>query len=287
MSSFEIMGEQKEVELPQGVIRYRESGTGQPIVFIHGLLVNGDLWRKVVPLLAKNYRCIVPDWPLGAHEIPMKPEADLTPSGIATIIADFVQALELKDVTIVGNDTGGAISQLVIAEYPQYVERLVLFNCDAFEHFLPPLVAPFQLFGYAIPLLIGYLKLDQRLKQPLILRILAKKPIERAAIESYFQPVLSIKGIQHDVKKVLRGISNRYTKQAATTFPGFKKPVLVIWAKGDIFFSVKDGKRLVKTFPNARLELVKDSRTFISEDQPERLSELIEAFLAQFTLAQR
>lgn len=286
MSRFDSLGTLKEVELPQGKIRYREAGTGEPLLFVHGFLVNGDLWRKVVPILSKHYRCIAPDWPLGAHELPMNPDTDLTPTGIARIIASFIEALELRDVTIVGNDSGGAFSQVFIANYPQYAARLVLFNCDAFDNFPPFLLRPFKWFAYALPVLIQYLRLDSKLKRPIILWIVAKKVVEREAIDSYTQSLGKNRGVQHDVRKLLKGVSSRYTNEAAKTFPSFNKPVLIIWAPEDFFFPVKDGKRLANLFPKARLEFIKDSRTFISEDQPEKLAEHIKVFLAQNALTQ-
>src|SRR2546421_5884610 len=113
MSRSEALGEQREVELPQGTIRYRERGSGEPIVFVHGVLVNGDLWRGVAPLLAdRGYRCIVPDLPLGAHELAMHEDADLTPPGLARLVADFIGALGLDAPVIVANDTGGALTQI-------------------------------------------------------------------------------------------------------------------------------------------------------------------------------
>ena len=106
----------KEIRLPAGTIRYRDTGAGKPLVFVHGLLVDGTLWRKVTPLLEGEFRCVVPDLPLGSHRVPMSPDADLSPPGVARIVADFIAALELEDVTLVGNDTGGAICQLVATE---------------------------------------------------------------------------------------------------------------------------------------------------------------------------
>src|SRR6187401_2800525 len=103
MSISSQLGDQKEVTLPQGTIRYRERGNGDPIVFVHGLLVNGDLWRKVVPELAKDFRCITPDWPLGSHEVPMDRDADLTPPGLAKLIDEFLGELGLENVTLIGN----------------------------------------------------------------------------------------------------------------------------------------------------------------------------------------
>src|SRR5215217_1343427 len=113
MSISEALGQQHEVRLSQGTVHYRERGQGETIVFVHGLLVNGDLWRKVVPLLADRYRCITPDWPLGSHAEPLSPDADLTPPGLARLIADFLEKLDLHDATLVSNDTGTALTQLV------------------------------------------------------------------------------------------------------------------------------------------------------------------------------
>ena len=118
MSLSPKLGEQKVVRLPQGAIRYRERGRGTPLVFVHGVLVNGDLWRDVVPLLAVSSRCITPDWPLGAHEVPLEPTADLSTPGLAALVADFLAALGLRDVTLIGNDTGGAVCQLVVTSHP-------------------------------------------------------------------------------------------------------------------------------------------------------------------------
>src|SRR5688572_13474022 len=102
----------KEIRLAQGTIRYRDVGEGPVLVFVHGLLVSGSLWRKVTPLLAGRFRCIAPDWPLGAHEVALDDGADLSPAGVAQLIADFLEALDLRDVTLVGNDSGGALCQL-------------------------------------------------------------------------------------------------------------------------------------------------------------------------------
>ena len=124
-----------ELELPQGQIRYRDSGAGRPLVFVHGLLVDGLLWRKVTPLLDGEFRCIAPDWPLGSHRVALAPSADRSPHGMARLIADFLEKLELEDVTLVANDTGGAIAQLLVTERPERIGRLVLTPCDCYENF--------------------------------------------------------------------------------------------------------------------------------------------------------
>src|SRR5215204_4429247 len=124
--------------LPQGLVHYIDSGGGRPVVFVHGYLMGGDLWDRLAAELApRGYRCIAPTWPLGAHREPMAPGADLTPTGLAALIASFIAALALEDAVLVGNDSGGALSQIVAAEYPDAIGALVLTNCDAFGNFPP------------------------------------------------------------------------------------------------------------------------------------------------------
>src|SRR5262245_57016573 len=94
-------GTGRQVELTQGTIHYRECGEGPPVVFVHGVLVSADLWRNVVPAVADaGYRCLAPTWPLGSHPEPMRAEADLTPPGLAALIGEFLDALDLTEVTL-------------------------------------------------------------------------------------------------------------------------------------------------------------------------------------------
>src|ERR671937_1229705 len=134
----------REMDLSAGRIDYADSGQGQPIVFVHGLLASGVLWSQVVPQLERDFRCIVPELPLGAHRRPMKPDADISPRGVARLIAELIERLELDEVTIVANDTGGAISQLLVTEHPERIARLVLTPSDAFEDFFPKEFRPLQ-----------------------------------------------------------------------------------------------------------------------------------------------
>jgi pimeloyl-ACP methyl ester carboxylesterase len=137
MSISPQLGREHRVEIPAGAISYRDCGTGSPIVFVHGVGVNGDLWRRVVPRLAGGHRCITPDLPWGSHSIPLEPDADLSLPGMARITADFLEALDLDNVTIVANDTGGAVAQALVGCHPDRIARLVLTSCDAFEKFPP------------------------------------------------------------------------------------------------------------------------------------------------------
>src|SRR3954449_10730057 len=197
-----------EVALPQGTINYRESGEGPPIVFAHGLLVDGRLWRKVTPLL-EGFRCIVPDLPLGSHATPMNADADLSPPGLARIIAEFLEALELEDVVLVANDTGGAISQITAANHPERIGRLVLTNCDAFENFLPPAFRPMQWAARVPPVLTGVMqgmRFAPMRRLPNAYGWLIKRDFAGAPTREWVEAYLADRGIRRDVIKVLRGI---------------------------------------------------------------------------------
>jgi pimeloyl-ACP methyl ester carboxylesterase len=281
MSVSEQLGERKQVALDQGTISYRERGTGEPIVFVHGLLVNGDLWRKVVPELSKDFRCITPDWPLGSHELPLNPDADLTPPGLARLIADFLAALEVENVTLVGNDTGGGISQLVVASHPERLGRLVLTNCDAYENF-PPRLFKYLIWTARVPgglaALLQPMRLRALRRTPIAFGWLAKSRIDDETLDSYSRPAISDRAIRRDLAKAMKDIDPSYTLEAARAFPGFDRPVLLAWAREKAFFPTEHAERLARDFPAARVEWIEDSYTFVPEDQPQRLAELIGAF---------
>jgi pimeloyl-ACP methyl ester carboxylesterase len=270
-----------EAQLPQGTIRYRELGAGEPILLVHGLLVNGLLWREVAPPLARDFRVIVPDWPLGSQELPMKPGADLSPPGLAAIIAGFMSELELQGVTLVGNDTGGAICQLVAVHHPEQLARLVLTPCDTYKNFLPPAFRPLQALARvpgAIYVIAQSLRPRAARRLPLAYGWLAKRGIADELTDAWLAPALSDSSIRREIAAVLKGISSRYTLEAAARFGEFDKPVLIAWAPEDRFFKLRDAERMVAAFPSVRLELIEDSYTFVSLDQPERTAQLIADF---------
>jgi pimeloyl-ACP methyl ester carboxylesterase len=272
----------KEVGLPAGTIRYRESGSGPAIVFAHGLLVDGTLWRKVTPLLEGQFRCVVPDLPLGSHRQAMNRDADLSPPGVAKILADFIAALDLNDVTLVGNDTGGAICQLVATRHPGRLGRLVLTPCDAYENFLPPFFRPLQ-YAAKVPGLLTVVMQGTRIgavqRSPLGFGLLiSPDAIDPDVIDAWVRPYLSDAGVRRDTIKFLKAISNRYTLEAAESLGSFEKPTLIAWAPEDRFFKFSYAERLAAAIPDCRLVRIEDSRTFVSEDQPERLATEIAGF---------
>ena len=274
---------EKELELPQGPVRYRERGEGQPLVFAHGLLVNGDLWRKVVPLLADSYRCIAPDLPLGSHRLPVRRDADLTPPGLADLLGDFIDAVGAKDGVLIANDTAGALSQILVTRRPDAVGRLVITSCDSFENFLPPMFKPLRILGGYVPgspMVLGQAMRRRVLQRsPAGFGLLTKGGFPPDVAESFVAPSRSDSGTRHDLAKVLRGIHKRHTLDAADRLPQWDGRALVVWARDDKVFPLEHGRRLAELL-SADLIEVEDSYSFVPEDRPERLAQAIREFAA-------
>ncbi|MBO0850561.1 MAG: alpha/beta fold hydrolase [Pseudonocardia sp.] len=284
-----------EVELGHGTIRYTDSGAGagpeagadRPVVvLVHGLLVDGSLWRDVVPRLAERARVIVPDLPLGSHRVPMRPDADLSPPGIAALIAEFLAALDLRDVTLVGNDTGGAMCQLVATRHPERLARLVLTNCDTHDNFLPMAFRPMQWLARvpgAVWLLAQAFRIRPLLASPVGFGSLARTRIDQDRLTAWAAPALSDSGVRRDLERVLRGIHTRYTLRAAEELARFGRPILLAWGRHDRFFRPSYAERLAAEWPDARLEWIEESATFVPIDAPGTLSSLVADFTREAT----
>jgi pimeloyl-ACP methyl ester carboxylesterase len=277
------LGEVKRLELDQGPLEYFDVGSGPPVVFVHGALVNANLWRKVVGPLSDRARCITLDLPLGAHRVPMPDDADLSPYGLADLIGDAIARLELDEVTLVGNDTGGALCQLVATRRPESLGRLVLTSCDAFENFPPkairPMVPLMVLPGVMVAMFTPF-RLKPLRRRGLTMMGVAKRPADIEAVDAYTFPALQSRKVRRDFKKAMRGMDKRYTLEAAKQFGAFDRPTLIAWSREDRFFPRKHAERLAELFPQGRLEWIEDAYTLSPEDQPDRLAELIRELTA-------
>jgi pimeloyl-ACP methyl ester carboxylesterase len=276
-----VTDQHKEVQLPAGTIRYREAGEGKPIVFVHGYLVDHRLWDGVVDRLSDRCRCIAPDWPLAAHQVAMNPDADLSPTGLARLIADFLTKLELEDVTIVGNDSGGAISQVLATTHPERIGRLVLTNCDTHENFPP---GPFKLMPPLAKLPGGMFAISLPFRIPAVTRAafapFAKTKIPSALVASWMEPAKKDRAILRDAGKVTAGMNKRYTLEAAKKLRTSPLPVRLLWAEGDKVFPISYAERLQSEAGNATLVRIPDARTFVALDQPQRVADEIAEFAA-------
>ena len=276
------LGQEHRVRLPAGELRYHERGTGAPVVFVHGVLTNAELWRKVVPdVAAAGFRCLAPDLPLGAHDIPMRADADLSPVGNADVIADFLDALDLRDVTLVANDTGGALTQILLSRRPGRVGRVVLTPSDCFEYFFPPIfkaLPPLARIPGSMAVLGQLLRIRALYPLPVLFGWVVKRPLPDAVAQAYLSPLRKSAGVRRDLRKLLRAVHPRYTLAAAEALRTFDRPVLLAWAPEDKLFPIRLAHRLAALLPDAKLVEVPDSYTFLSEDQPAVLARHVVEF---------
>lgn len=279
-----------EVELSAGTIEYEDTGGGGPaVVLLHGLAMDGSLWRHVVADLRSDYRCVVPTLPLGGHRRPMHPDADLSPRGIARLVGEFLERLDLRDVTLVANDWGGA--QLLISEgRAERVGRLVLASCEAFDNFPPGLPGRAVWLAAKLPGGLNALAQPLRLRPlrrlPLAFGWIAKRPIPHEVTDAWLRPVLSQHEIRRDLTKYVRAVDKRDMLEATEQLRAFDRPALVIWAAEDRVMPPEHGRRLAELLPNARLIEIPDSYTLIPEDQPAELARALRDFLADEAGAQ-
>ena len=274
----------KRVELSGGPIHYREGGSGEPIVFVHGFGANGRLWSETAAALSPAHRCIVPDWPLGSHSEAMAPEADVTPRGIARMISEFLAALELDEVTIVGNDSGGAVSQMLVTEHPERIGRLVLTNCDCFEKFPPgrfkALFKAAQLPGGSA-VLAHSMQIGAVRRSPLGYGALTAERMDEDVMRSFVDPLHRDPGVRRDGMRFAGAADTRDTMAAAAKLPDLEIPALLVWGADDKFFTLADARRLADLIPDSRLVPIEGGRTFVSLDRPSRVAEEIAKFVAE------
>ncbi len=276
------------VTLDAGAVHYEETGPadGPVLVFVHGFTMAASLWRPLTERLAdQGIRCIAPTWPLGAHPEPMRPGADVTLGGVAAMIGSFLDELDLHDVVLVGNDTGGAICQIVACTgavagiSPDRLAALVLTGCDAFEHFPPPILKPFIAASRSSLLFRTALKpLGTKFGRHKGYADLAHADIDEL-VKEWVRPSLSNPAIAEDLRQFTASMQQSVTLGAAAKLNQFTKPALIAWSADDLFFGVDDGHRLAEALPNARFELIENARTFSMIDQPDALAAVIGDFV--------
>ncbi len=271
------------VELDAGRIHYTEAGPpdGRPVVFVHGFLMDGRLWDAVTPgLVAAGLRCLAPTWPLGAHPEPMRPRADVTPRGVAAIIAGFLAALDLRDVVLVGNDTGGALSQVVAVEHGERLGALVLTNCDMFENFPPKFfkaLIPVARIPRGTDAFIRPMRFAAVRRSPLAYGLLAHRDIDHLARE-WVKPALAQPAIRDEIRRMIAGLDPAITRDAAQRIAGFDRPVLFAWGLDDVLFPIAHAHRMAAIVPDGRVAAITGSRTLPMLDRPDELAELLAAF---------
>jgi len=266
------------VELPHGTVHYHESGAGAPVVFLHGYLMGARLWDPVVRLLEGEFRCLVPELPFGAHPVPMRTGADLTTAGLGRLVADFLGALDVSDVTLVGNDSGAAVAQVVAARHAGRLGGLVLATGDAFDNYPPkpfrPLIAAARTGTLTAPL--AMLKARRPRSLPTAYGWLTHGDLPHDLIDQWVAAYFADRGVRSDLRRLTAALGNdAFMNQIATELVTFSRPALLAWAADDKFFPAEHARRLAAILPNARVELIPGSRTWVMRDQPERTAQLI------------
>jgi pimeloyl-ACP methyl ester carboxylesterase len=272
-----------KAKLQQATIEYRELGPADsahpPVLFVHGILVDHRLWMTVAEELARNgFRCILPDLPLGSHTLPVDPGVELTPASVAEMINEFIGVLDLHDVTLVGNDTGGGLCQLVVDAHPDSVGRLVLTNCDAFDKFPPfPFTVVFATMRgpRSIRMLSKLMKVTALRHSPLGYGLLLR-PEHSALTASWVVPMSTDSRIAQNLATLLRGVAATDLVDVATRLPRFTKPVTIVWGQADRSFTPALGRRLAALFPNVSMVEVPGARTFVALDAPRAVIDAIE-----------
>jgi len=267
-----------EIDLSAGPVDYEDTGGDGPVVvLLHGLAMDASLWRDVIADLRADHRCIAPTLPFGAHRVPMRRDAGLSLDGHARLVAELLERLDLRDVTLVQNDLGYA--QITALEHGERIGRLVLASCEAFDNLPPGL--PGRVSGVALRMPGGVqpLRIRALRRLPLTFGWMAKHPIPHEVTDAWLRPLLTDRAIRRDVRKYVAAARPAELAAASERLTEFDRPALVVWATEDRVMPPEHGRRLAELLPQGRLVEIADSYTLIPLDQPARLAGAVRAFV--------
>lgn len=273
-----------EVELSAGTIEYSDTGGDKPVVvLLHGVAMDGSLWSTVVADLQTDFRCVVPTLPLGGHRRPMLPDADLSILGVARLVAEFLERLDLHDVALAMNDWGGA-QGLVADGRDGRIGQLIITSCEAFDNYPPGLPGSNILKAAKMPggLRVAFttLKFAPMRRLPMTWGWMSKRPIERSLMDGWFTPAWTSAQIRRDLRKYILSVPAKdVLLDWAEKLRGFNRPALVAWAAEDKVMPPEHGRRLAELLPQSHHVEIADSYTLIPQDQPIELARHIREFL--------
>jgi pimeloyl-ACP methyl ester carboxylesterase len=270
--SKEFFAGQQKVSTPSGTISYVERGSGPVALFIHGVLLNGYVWRHQLAHLADLRHCIAVDL-LGHGDTTTVATQDVSVTANARMLAEFLDALKIGCVDLVGNDSGGGICQIFAALYPERVRSLTLTNCDAHDNWPPEAFKPFVAMVGAggLPETLRAMLADKAVyRSPQALGLAYEKPgaVSDETIEIYLRPHLRSAARTHDLERFVNAFDSQHTVAIEDRLRRVLAPTLIVWGTDDIYFDVKWSRWLEKTIPGTkkRVEL-KSARIFFPEER--------------------
>jgi pimeloyl-ACP methyl ester carboxylesterase len=260
-------------------IEYVDTGTGPTVLFVHGVYVTGAVWNDVVTELGDGFRHVVPTWPLGAHSTPSD-GADLGAEAAARRIVHFMEALDLTDVTVVANDTGGGLVLASLGDPSldtSRIGRMVLTNCDSYEHFPPGSFAQIVKLCRFSPALGGGVVrlLATGPGQAFFLKAVSKHPPTPNRQREIFGAFASSGAARRDAVTVTASLDPALTLRATLAIEAFDRPVTLAWGTEDELFPLDHALRLRDAFPRATLIEIPDCSAFVMLDAPRKLAEAI------------
>jgi pimeloyl-ACP methyl ester carboxylesterase len=272
------------IDLPAGPIEYGDTGgTGPVLVLIGGLAMDGSLWDSVLAEIGAGARCITPTLPLGSHRLAMRPDADLSLRGLARVVADFLEALDLYDVTLCFSDWNGA-PVMIAEDWMRRVGRLVLTPCEAFENYPPGMAGMAASISAKLP---GGLVVMRRVlaspglrRLPFVYGQMSRHGVPEATMQHWLEP-LRRSEIRRDLAKYAGDLrAARATMRSASRALGkFERPVLIVWSRDGRMMPPEHGHRFAAAFPSARLVELDDCDTLMPIDQPAALAKELRAFI--------
>lgn len=273
----------QQVQVSAGTIEVDIVGSGPPVVLLHGLLMDHTLWDTTLAHLPAGFRYVRPVLPLGAHRLPMRPEADLSLDGQVRLVAELLDVLDLHDVTLVHTDWGGGLF-LTALGLDARVARLVILPCEAFENFPPGLPGRMAALAARLPgglaLAARQLRIPWLRRSRLLFGQMVKYPLDQSLAERWTQSCVSRPEVRRDLRAYARSrFDASVLVERTEALAGFRGEALVLWSPENRVMPPEHGQRLADLLPRGRLEQVEDAFVLSMLDQPERVGAAIGRFL--------